>query len=193
MTQPNSGAHQPLSDSARSRAELRKSLLEQRRALAPGLRQAWDAQIARKLQEWCGRHQPASLGVYWPIQAEPDLHACYRQLSDAGIQLALPLVAARNMPLSFLSWRPGDPMQRDEHGIPVPAQGEHLLQPTALLIPCVGFNADNYRLGYGGGYYDRTLALAPRPFTLGIAYSALGAAFPPGEHDVALDLILTED
>ena len=61
-----------------------------------------------------------------------------------------------------------------------------------LLIPCLGFNANNYRLGYGGGYYDRTLALAPKPFTLGIAYQQGQVNFIAEEHDLPMDLIVTE-
>ncbi|MDE2430963.1 MAG: 5-formyltetrahydrofolate cyclo-ligase, partial [Burkholderiales bacterium] len=76
--------------------------------------------------------------------------------------------------------------------IPVPAQREHLLMPDALLIPCVGFNAGNFRLGYGGGYYDRTLALQPRPVALGVAYQCALADFRAAEHDIALDKIFTE-
>ena len=65
-------------------------------------------------------------------------------------------------------------------------------QPPALLVPCLGFNDAGFRLGYGGGYYDRTLELAPRPFTLGIAYACLAAQFASAPHDVALDRIITE-
>lgn len=193
MTQPTSSAHPPPLVTAGSRTELRKFLLQQRGAIDPLRRQAWDARIAQRVLAWCRQHQLTSLGVYWPIQGEPDLLDCYQQLSELGLQLALPLVSGKHRPLHFLAWQPGDAMTTDEYGIPVPAQRERRLNPAALLIPCVGFNAQGYRLGYGGGYYDCTLALAPRPLALGVAYQLLRAEFAPGAHDIALDSILTEE
>jgi 5,10-methenyltetrahydrofolate synthetase len=80
----------------------------------------------------------------------------------------------------------------DEMGVQVPAQLRFIERPPALLIPCLGFNADGYRLGYGGGYYDRTLERQPRPHTLGIAYSNQLAVFAHGPYDVPLDVIVTE-
>jgi 5,10-methenyltetrahydrofolate synthetase len=76
--------------------------------------------------------------------------------------------------------------------VQVPAQLRFIERPPALLIPCLGFNAEGYRLGYGGGYYDRTLELLPRPHTLGIAYSNQEAVFSHAPHDVPLDVIVTE-
>ncbi|MBI3284868.1 MAG: 5-formyltetrahydrofolate cyclo-ligase [Burkholderiales bacterium] len=192
MTQPTRSEHQRAPYGTLPRKELRKLLLQQRRALDPQLRREMDARIVQKLLAWCQQHRPASLGVYWPIQAEPDLHDCYQQLSDAGIALALPLVTARNAGLSFLAWRPGDAVTLDEYGIPTPARRDRPLQPVALLVPCVGFNADRYRLGYGGGHYDRTLEQTPRPATLGVAYQTARVDFVPGAHDVAMDVILTD-
>ncbi|MFZ6773135.1 5-formyltetrahydrofolate cyclo-ligase [Undibacterium sp. SXout7W] len=192
MTQPISSAHQPGQDASQIRAELRQFLLQQRRAVDASLRHQWDLQIAHRLLVWCRQNAPASLGVYWPIQAEPDLRDCYQQLSDSGIVLALPLVQKKNTALRFLAWRPGDPMSVDGYGIPVPEQREHWIQPAALLIPCVGFNAQRYRLGYGGGYYDRTLEHEPRPVTVGVAYRCAEANFPAEAHDIAMDVILTD-
>lgn len=191
MTQPISSAHQRGQDASQIRAELRRFLLHQRRSADASLRQQWDQQIADHLLAWCRQHAPASLGVYWPIQSEPDLRDCYQQLSDDGIVLAMPLVQQKKAPLRFLAWRPGDPMSVDAYGIPVPEQRECWVQPAALLIPCVGFNAQQYRLGYGGGYYDRTLEHPPRPVTLGIAYRCAAADFPAETHDIAMDVILT--
>lgn len=188
MTQPSPSA-KPL---PQSRADLRKSLLDQRRNTVAAQRQLWDKKIAANVMEWCQRQRPASLGVFWPIQAEPDLRLCYPGLQELGIQLALPLVQNKAQALTFLFWAPGDSMTTDEYGIPVPTQREHMIQPAALLVPCVGFNASNYRLGYGGGYYDRTLALAPRPQAIGIAYHQGQADFAAQAHDVPMDLIITE-
>lgn len=193
MTQPTFSGHSSAKDSGDERALLRRSLLLQRRSVDAGLRRQWDQSIAAQLLTWCRQNQPASLGVYWPIQNEPDLQTCYSALRVMGVALALPLVASKNAPLTFLLWQESDVMSQDEHGIPVPAQREHLLMPDALLIPCVGFNAGNFRLGYGGGYYDRTLAQQPRPVALGVAYRCALADFQVAEHDIALDKIFTEE
>ncbi len=160
------------------KAALRKQLLQRRRDLEPAARVAWDGEIGAHLQHWCAQHQPRSLGVYWPIQAEPDLLALYPALAASGIQLALAVAHTRDASLAFAKWTPGDAMEKDVHGIPVPAsRGEDaVIRPEVLLIPCVGYTRQKFRLGYGGGYYDRTLAAAPASpdagaiKTLGIAY-----------------------
>ncbi len=81
---------------------------------------------------------------------------------------------------------------KDACGVLVPAKWSEPIQPNTVLIPCVGFNAQRIRLGYGAGYYDRTLAIAPRPATIGIAYTCAQAAFDAAPHDIALDAIITE-
>ena len=188
MTQPSPSAK----PSQQPRAHLRKSLLDQRRNTVAAQRQDWDEKIGAKVMDWCRRHKPVCLGVFWPIQAEPDLRSCYPKLQELGIQLALPLVQNKAQALIFLTWAPGDGMATDEHGIPVPAQREHIIQPAALLIPCVGFNASNHRLGYGGGYYDRTLSFTPRPQAIGVAYQQGLLDFAAQAHDLPMDLIITE-
>ncbi len=188
MTQPSPSAK----PSPQPRALLRKSLLDQRRNTVAAQRQQWDEKIAAKVLDWCRQNRPVSLGVFWPIQAEPDLQLCYPILQELGIQLALPLVQNKAQALTFLAWAPGDRMTTDEYGIPVPAQRVHIIQPAVLLIPCVGFNANNYRLGYGGGYYDRTLSTTPRPQAIGIAYHQGLLDFAAQAHDLAMDLIITE-
>ncbi|MES2071369.1 MAG: 5-formyltetrahydrofolate cyclo-ligase [Pseudomonadota bacterium] len=179
----------------KDKAALRRRLLQLRRATPAATRLAWDQQIAAQLLDWCRRHQPRSMGVYWPIQAEPDLQALYPILSGAGIQLALPVVHTRHAPLTFVQWTPGDMMEKDAHGIPVPAFRETAIWPEVLVIPCVGFNRDKFRLGYGGGYYDRTLAAAPaiRPLVaIGVAYQCGLADFNSEPHDAALNVLITE-
>jgi 5,10-methenyltetrahydrofolate synthetase len=108
------------------------------------------------------------------------------------VRLGLPVVMAQDAPLHFAAWSPGEPMVKDAMSVSIPASTDNALHPEALLIPCVGFNANNVRLGYGGGFYDRTLAATPRPFTFGIAYSCAQAQFDGAPHDVPLDRIVTE-
>ena len=196
MTQPNLQAHMDATDLMQARKSLRQSLLLQRKTIAPVLRAGWDAQLMQNLVHWCTQERAhsliRSLAVYWPIQGEPDLRAAYPQLSEMGIQLALPWVSGKQMPLRFLAWQDGDDMVSDEFGIPLPAQREHLVIPDVILVPCVGFNQAGYRLGYGGGFYDRTLAIMPEAIPVGIAYQCASTDFLPGRHDIPMRLILTE-
>jgi 5-formyltetrahydrofolate cyclo-ligase len=179
-------------DGQAAKAALRKALRTARGALDPAIKVQWDAHIGAQVIAWWRLRQIDTLGVYWPLSGEPDLRAAYAELALAGVRLALPVVMERNAPLTFTAWTPGEPMIADEMGVAVPAQLRFIERPPALLIPCLGFNADGYRLGYGGGYYDRTLELPPRPRTLGIAYSNQEAQFGHAPHDVPLDVIVTE-
>jgi 5,10-methenyltetrahydrofolate synthetase len=179
-------------NSQAAKAALRKALRTTRGALDPAIKVQWDAQIGAQVVAWWRLRQMDTIGVYWPLAGEPDLRAAYAELAKAGVRLALPVVMERNAPLAFTEWKLDEPMLADEMGVAVPATLRFVERPPALLIPCLGFNADGYRLGYGGGYYDRTLELTPRPLTLGIAYSNQEAQFGHGPHDVPLDVIVTE-
>lgn len=126
------------------------------------------------------------------MRGEPDLRALYRQLVQEGAQLALPMCVRKNTALAFAEWKPGDQLVTDAFGVAAPALHASLQEPEALLIPCIGFNAQHQRLGYGGGYYDRTLGGHARPAAIGIAYANSLCAFEGGPHDIALDRIITE-
>lgn len=176
---------------AQDKAVLRTALLHVRRTMMPADRAAADRAIVDGAMQWWRQERPAVLGVYAAIRGEPDLSALYEQLHACGAQLALPVVNQTHQPLRFVRWTPGEAMHKDACGVPMPLQQEPAA-PTALLVPCVGFNAACIRLGYGGGYYDRTLAQLPRPATLGISYDAGEAQFDAQPHDIALDRVLTE-
>ena len=118
------------------------------------------------------------------------LSSLYNVLSRQGVHLALPILRGPDLPLDFISWSPGQALVKDAMGTSVPASGA-TLQPQALLIPCLGFNAARIRLGYGGGFYDRTLAQQPRPLSIGVAYGEALAEFTGETHDIALDLIIS--
>ncbi|QJD99776.1 5-formyltetrahydrofolate cyclo-ligase [Massilia forsythiae] len=175
-----------------AKAALRKALKSARGVLEPAIKVQWDAHIGAQVLAWWRLRQVDGLGVYWPLAGEPDLRAAYAELHRAGLRLCLPVVMERDAPLAFVEWTPGEAMIPDRMGVQVPAALRFVGRPPALLIPCLGFNAENYRLGYGGGYYDRTLETTPRPHTLGIAYSNQQAVFTHGTHDVPLDVIVTE-
>lgn len=171
---------------------LRRALIANRQALAPEVRKHWDAAIGIRVLDWWGAHGAKTIGVYWPIRGEPDLRTTYVELAARGVQLALPLVVGKDEPLRFAAWTPGDALIKDALGVSIPADAGNVVQPEALLIPCVGFNAKNMRLGYGGGFYDRTLAVQPRPHAVGIGYECGLVEFDGDAHDVALDRIITE-
>ncbi len=172
--------------------ELRRVLLQQRQALTPEQRARHDAALGQRLLQWCAQHPIVCLGVYWPIRGEPDLQEAFAELARRGLQLALPVVAGRDLPLTFADWKPGDAMEEGAMKVPVPKTPRQLVTPDALLIPCVGFNEARLRLGFGGGFYDRTLARAPRPLTVGVAYQDTLVEFEGDAHDIALDAVLTE-
>ncbi|MDB5936196.1 MAG: 5-formyltetrahydrofolate cyclo-ligase [Massilia sp.] len=185
----------PASDTRDTQSDkelLRRSLAALRAGIDPGLKGQWDAAIGAHLLAWWRAQPVPALGVYWPLRGEADLSLAYAELARSGVRLALPVVLARDAPLGFAHWQPGEAMVKDEMGVAVPAELRLAERPPALLVPCLGFNEEGYRLGYGGGYYDRTLALEPRPFTLGIAYACLAARFASAPHDVPLDQIITE-
>ena len=175
-----------------NKQDIRSQLLITRKNLAHEQRSHYDALLCERVLHWWDDNQVESLGVYWPIRGEPDLQSAYATLSSRGVQLALPIVAANDAPLQFAKWSPGEATIAGAMKVPIPAPPQTILQPQALLIPCVGFNSERARLGYGGGFYDRTLAIDPRPLAIGIAYQCGLAEFTADPHDVKLDVILTE-
>ena len=175
-----------------SKAALRKTLLAARLNLTEDQRRRWDGAIRAGVMAWWQATRPATLGVYWPLRGEPDLHPAYAELAALGVHLALPVVQEKDAALLFASWQPGEPMRQDAMGVAVPAQLHFVPCPQALLVPCLGVNPARFRLGYGGGFYDRTLETTPRPATLGVAYACMTAPFASDAHDIALDDIVTE-
>ncbi len=171
----------------------RIELLEARQALPAAIHRSISSRILEELaQSFLGRLKGVT-ALYFPIRGEPDILSLAACLLDAGGTLALPVVTAPGKPLQFREWKPGDAMAHGVYGIAYPAV-ETVVQPDALLVPLVGFDNDCYRLGYGGGYYDRTLAaLSHKPLTIGIGMEL--ARLPtiyPQPHDVPMDFIVTE-
>ena len=109
-------------------------------------------------------------------------------------KIGLPVVNKLHKTLTFHAWYPGCPMEEDAYGIPKPKDTEAIV-PTLLFVPCVGYGPGGVRLGYGGGFYDRTLAtLQPRPFTVGLGYShGWLPELTPEPHDVPLDALLNDE
>ncbi|MFZ6800732.1 5-formyltetrahydrofolate cyclo-ligase [Undibacterium sp. Di24W] len=174
------------------RQELRKRLIQERKDTTSALRQAWDIRIQQKLLNVPQIMQADIIGVYSPIRCEPNLLAFYQDLHQAGKQLALPLVLAKDQALAFVPWIPGDNMEKDEFGVLIPTSRDIVIQPNTLLIPCVGYNAGRFRLGYGGGFYDRTLAELPHAYSVGIAYQLAYCDFAPEKFDLAMSIVVTD-
>ncbi|MFC3086160.1 5-formyltetrahydrofolate cyclo-ligase [Tabrizicola soli] len=185
-------------DVARWRKAERARLRAERDALPVSARQEIGAAIASHLARFLRGHFGEMRGRvfsgYWPIKGEPDLRPLLAELHEAGALVALPLVEVKASPLVFRRWTPGTRMVRGDWNIPVPPPDAPVVTPEISLAPVVGWTGDCYRLGYGGGYFDRTLAsLSPRPFTIGIGFqSARLATIYPQPHDIRLDAILTE-
>lgn len=171
----------------------RQRLLAARLALPPQDRGAKADAICEHLDGLLGPLRGVRVGVYWPIKGEPGLRRWMDGLVDRGGVCAMPVVVKRAAPLVFRTWWPGAPMVRGEWGIPVPAEGQ-TVTPDVIVAPMVGFDDAGYRLGYGGGYYDRTLAaLSRKPQVVGVAYAF--SAMPtihPLAHDVRMDCVITE-
>lgn len=176
---------------AEEKSALRTRLLTARKAMTPAAKAAAEEVICRRLLDWLQQNPVVSLGVYHPIRQEPDLHPAYNALAAQGVHLSLPIIRGKDAPLEFVRWTPGETLVKDAMGTSAPAHGEAAC-PHALLIPCLGFNAARLRLGYGGGFYDRTLAHEPRPLAIGVAYAEALVEFTGQPHDIALDLILTD-
>ena len=175
-----------------AKPDLRRELIAARKAMSAEVKAQADAHIASKLLAWLDAHQVAVLGAYLPMAGEPDLTSLYAILPGRGIRVAMPVVLEKNQPLHFVHWHPGDALARDASGTLAPTDREHFVKPDAVLAPCVGFNEAKYRLGYGGGYFDRTLAQLPRPLAVGIAYALTKADFSAEAFDIPLDVILTD-
>ncbi len=131
------------------------------------------------------------LGAYLPLRGEPDLLGVLEQWVGGGGTVALPVVVRSDAALEFGRWAPGMAVVRERFGVARPEPFERVM-PDLMVVPCVGFDERCFRLGYGGGYYDRTLAAYPCR-AIGVAYDGCEIArFEAGEHDIALAEIVTE-
>lgn len=171
----------------------RAVLIERRVAMPAAVRSAHGEAITAALLETLPSGPGTLLGFYWPFKGEYDPRPLARCLHARGVRLALPVVVAKAEPLVFREWWPGAAMTHGIWNIPVPAEGGPV-SPDVLLVPLVGFDSLRFRLGYGGGYYDRTLAAMPaRPRTVGVGFElSRMATIYPQRHDIPMDRIVTE-
>ena len=182
---------------APDRDGLRKKLVAARLGLTDRLERA--VALQQVLRVWLVGRQERSIGAYWPIKGEFDpLPALYRWAEgapdDVTRRIGLPVADRESRSLRFHVWYPGCEMELDAYDIPKPKDTEEF-EPEILIVPCLGFGPGGVRLGYGGGFFDRTLAsLTPRPVTVGVSFTH---GFLPllraGPVDKPLDAMLTED
>jgi 5-formyltetrahydrofolate cyclo-ligase len=172
----------------------RPELIAQRLAMPAAERAAASARITARLNAALKDAPGRLVGFYWPFKGEYDPRPVVRALHQAGVGLALPVVVAKAQPLIFRPWWPDAPMTQGVWSIPIPADGEPV-QPDTLLVPLVGFDSENYRLGYGGGFYDRTIPAMPsRPRTIGIGFAcARLATVYPQPYDIPMDEVVTDE
>jgi len=136
---------------------------------------------------------PRTVAFCWPVRKEFDCRPLLGRLLAAGWQACQPVVVAKDAPMVFRAWQPESAMTTDCFGIPVPADGA-VVVPDIVLLPLVAFDEQGYRLGYGGGFFDRTLArMAAKPATIGVGFEfGRLESLLPQAHDVPLDAIVTE-
>lgn len=184
-------------DVARWRKAERLRLLAQRAEMSVEARQAASQAVAghldRLLADQFGSLQGLTISAWWPIKAELNLRGWLAGLAAQGARAALPVVLTKGAPLTFRVWTPETRMERGFWNIPVPAAGSEV-RPDITLAPVVGWDDSGYRLGYGGGYFDRTLAaLSPRPMAIGVGLLAAHiATIFPQPHDIGMQVIVTE-
>ena len=175
---------------------MRREKIAAREALSADEHRRLSIAVETHLADLLQSCQPRRLGFCWPIRAEFDCRPLVSRLIASGVGACLPQVMAPDAPLEFCTWRPDSKMSVDRHGIHYPAAGE-AVTPDVLLMPVNAFDTAGYRLGYGGGYFDRTLAdLAARsrpPLTIGVGFelSRVRDIFPAA-HDIPLDVVVTE-
>ncbi len=187
------GAH--VSSASEWKARTRKELIARRSAITAGFHAQWSDAIETNLASLLARLDRVEvLGFYWPYKREFDPTPFVRRMLLEGRSAALPVVVGADSALEFRRWDEAVPMEPGAYGIPIP-RGTAVLLPDIVLLPANGFDRNGFRLGYGGGFFDRTLAtMRPAPRTIGIAFE-IGRldTIHPETWDIALDYIVTEE
>jgi len=182
-------------DVMRWRKAERARLIKERLALAANIRRQHGERIIAGLEEAIGNVNGLTVSAYWPFRGEPNLRPFMKMVESRGGRCALPVVVAHGTPLIFRVWATGDPLGRGVWNIPVPKEEAEIVAPDVVIAPVIGFDPACYRLGFGGGFYDRTLAaLSQKPRVFGVGYSL--AALPtiyPQWHDIPMDAVVTEE
>ena len=190
-SQPPSAEHSP--DHQFFRAALRREKLAARLALDAPVHAVLSAALEQHLAALLLPLAPQTLAFCAAVRGEFDALPLATRLIQQGWRAAMPVVTAVAAPMTFHAWTPSSPMGADRYGIPIPHDGEEVV-PDIVLLPLLAFDAQGFRLGYGGGYFDRTLAaMVPRPRAIGVGFE-LGRVpdIRPQMHDIRLDAVVTE-
>jgi len=171
----------------------RERLISERLRVTPALLDAWRGQIDRSLERSFPGLAHCRLAFCWPIRGEYDARHLARTLRSRGALTALPVVQAPKQPLIFREWHPGIELAIGPLDIPYPKDSAEVV-PDAVLLPMNGWDPAGYRLGYGAGFFDRTLAhLAKRPVVIGVTYEmAKLDTIHPQPWDIPMDFVVTE-
>ena len=183
-----------IAESLAFRSALRREKLAARMALDRNAREKLAAGLEAHLAALLTPLPPQVLAFCAPVRGEFDARPLASLLLERGWRAVMPVVDAADAPMSFRTWTPSSAMTTDRYGIPIPQGGGGIL-PDIVLLPLVAFDLQGFRLGYGGGYFDRTLAsLVPRPLAIGVGFElARVADIRPQPHDIPLDAVVTED
>lgn len=180
-------------DVRRWRKAERERLIAARLEIPASVRGDYAALIAAAVDKAIGDIEAKTVSLYWPFRGEPDLRPWLASVNARGGRTALPLVVAKGEPLVFRAYAPGDRLEKGVWNIPIPADGAEVV-PDVVIAPVVGIDRRNYRLGYGGGFFDRTLAALPRkPLVIGIGYEMQRIpTIYPQWNDISMDAVVTE-
>jgi 5-formyltetrahydrofolate cyclo-ligase len=172
----------------------RFELLGRRAAMSPEDHRLKSAAILNQLNCSETPYFSGIIALYVPFSGEIDVLPLMAKLSNSGHVIALPVVLAPRTPLQFRVWTPGCAMERGVYGIPHPVQAE-IVEPNTFVVPLVGFDDQFYRLGYGGGFYDRTFAAATKFVrSVGIGFEAARVeTIHPQKFDIPMDVLITEE
>ncbi|WIM04931.1 MAG: 5-formyltetrahydrofolate cyclo-ligase [Candidatus Nitricoxidivorans perseverans] len=194
MSEKNGGnLHDSATGPVADRAALRHAAIVARESMTDEEHARASRSIEDHLAALLFDRPPSVLGFCWPVRNEFDCRPLVGRLLSAGWRACLPVAQSPAAAMPFREWAPDAPMTADRYGIPIPAEGECLI-PGIVLLPLVAFDCQGYRLGYGGGHFDRTLAaLAPRPIAIGIGFERTRIdSIRPESHDMPLDAVVTE-
>jgi 5,10-methenyltetrahydrofolate synthetase len=171
----------------------RARLIAAREAVDAPTLEAWRRAVDAHLERGFPGLATTRVAFCWPIRNEYDARHLVRRLREAGAVTALPVVVAPKAPLVFREWHPGVALAEGPLGIAYPVESREVA-PQAVLLPMTGWDAQGYRLGYGGGFFDRTLAaMAAKPLVIGVAYElARIATIHPQPWDIPVDYAVTE-
>jgi 5-formyltetrahydrofolate cyclo-ligase len=198
MIEKNSQPADPASQAIRPkryvdpvRAQWRRDLRAARDRLTD--RTEREARLLARIEQWLNTMDVSRIGFFWPTRGEPDLSTLVERWLHAAPERVAALPVIEGEFLRFAPWSPGVALISGQFDVQIPPTEERI-DPQLLLIPCVGIDRMRYRLGYGGGYYDRTLPqMSPRPLTAGVGFdSARIETIDPKPHDLQLDVAITD-